>query len=195
MNILITFALKDELFPSSNHQKKEMIGGHHLTYIETGIGKARAAAMTMKAALEHKPDLILNIGTAGSIHRTKGEILLCNHFIDRDLVKISIDCIRHEIIFPRERFGSFFVDGQAFYTANTGDSFVTEVSDLQGDAINMESFAEADVADFLGIPFVAMMYITDIIGQNTADIWKGELPSASVAINNALEKLLSHQQI
>lgn len=70
-NVLFTFALASEaadVFTEYRH-------------LICGIGKVNAAYNLMKAIQEEKPSLIVNLGSAGSNHYTKGEVICCTKFV------------------------------------------------------------------------------------------------------------------
>ena len=69
-------------------------------------------------------------------------------------------------------------------TCNTGDSFITQGNDIEGDVIDMESFAEADVCREMGIPFFAVKYVTDIVGQNSSQEWFAKLADARAGLKH-----------
>ena len=50
-----------------------------------GVGKANAAMNLTAAVLELHPDLIINVGTAGTINHAVGDILVCRRIVDRTL--------------------------------------------------------------------------------------------------------------
>src|SRR5665647_892730 len=76
MKILITYALEAE-------RGSWQIPGHELFFCKTGVGKVSAALHTYEAALRLKPDLVLAVGTAGTLHHQVGDILACSRFLDR----------------------------------------------------------------------------------------------------------------
>lgn len=186
MKILISYALDSEFDSLGTN-----LGYNELSYVITGVGKARAAMSVMRAVIENKPDLVINVGTAGTVIHEKGDILVCNRFIDRDLRKVNIGCIRSEIVSEKIAEMPLFANMKSFYTANTGDSFVTELGNLEGDVINMETFAEADVCDVMGVPFVAVMCVSDVIGRNSVKAWEDSLTDSKTLLNNFVKKLLS----
>ena len=75
MKILLTYALGDE--------RVDVCMPHHeLVYLETGVGKVRSAMNLMRAVIFHRPDLVLNFGTAGSLNHNVGDVVVCNRFFD-----------------------------------------------------------------------------------------------------------------
>lgn len=171
MKILITYAVEGERFQLN-------IENADIKYLYTGIGKVRAAMMLMKAICEDRPDVVINIGTAGTLNHHIGDIFVCHHFIDRDLEKVNLPEICYEIEFSGKMGIKAVDEADNIGICNTGDGFITEVIDFKGDVIDMESFAQADVCKEMKIPFVAVKYITDIIGNNSKDIWIDKLRDA-----------------
>ena len=181
MKIILPYAIPEEKIEMS-------ISGAELIYVETGVGKVRAAMRLMRAICEYHPDMVINFGTAGTINHKVGDIIVCNRFIDRDLRKVVFDGVISEIDFGRDVINRVSTMQQLmerahlYGTCNTGDSFITQGTEIEGDVIDMESYAEADVCREMGIPFVAVKYITDVVGQNSWQDWYGKLKDAREAL-------------
>ena len=178
MKILLVYAIPEEKI-EINIPNAEVI------YVETGMGKVNAAMNTMRAICEYHPDMVISFGTAGTINHKVGDIIVCNRFIDRDLRKVTIDGVISEIEFGKEAINHVLSGHQLVYgTCNTGDSFITEGNDIEGDVIDMESFAEADVCREMGVPFFAVKYVTDIVGQNSSQEWFAKLADARAGLKH-----------
>ena len=172
MKILLVYAIPEEKI-EINIPNAEVI------YVETGIGKVNAAMRLMRAICEHHPDMVLNFGTAGTINHKVGDIFVCNRFIDRDLRKVTLNGVVSEIDFGRDARPCVFTDRDIVWgTCNTGDSFITQGADIEGDVIDMESYAEADVCREMGIPFISVKYVTDVVGQNSSEEWYAKISDA-----------------
>lgn len=173
MKILIVYAIPEERI-DINIPNAEVI------YVETGMGKVNAAKKTMRAICEYHPDMVINAGSAGTLNHKVGDIIVCNRFIDRDLRKVTIDGVVSEIEFDcRDVARRVLTDGDIVWgTCNTGDSFITQGNDIEGDVIDMESYAEADVCREMGVPFFAVKYVTDVVGQNSSEEWFAKLKDA-----------------
>lgn len=172
MKILIVYAIPQEKI-EVNIPNAEVI------YVETGMGKVSAAMRTMRAICEYHPDMVINIGSAGTLNHKVGDVFVCNHFIDRDLRKVTLDGVTSEIEFGNDAIKRIFSERELVYgTCNTGDSFITQGNDIEGDVIDMESFAEADVCREMGVPFFAVKYVTDVVGQNSSEEWFAKLADA-----------------
>ena len=182
MKILIVYAIPQEKI-EVNIPNAEVI------YVETGMGKVNAAKKTMRAICEYHPDMVINIGSAGTLNHKVGDVLVCNHFIDRDLRKVTLDGVVSELEFGNDAIKRIFSERELVYgTCNTGDSFITQGNDIEGDVIDMESFAEADVCREMGVPFFAVKYVTDVVGQNSSEEWFAKLADARQGLTAFLNK-------
>ena len=190
MKLLFVFASRNELFDIQ-------LPHHEVTTFLAGVGKARSAMMVMKKIMEDRPDMVISIGTAGTFNHKVGDILVCRHFIDRDFYQtydlLQLEC---DITVPETPFiGQFhsIVDGidvkRTDFMDSCGDNFVTEGESHGEDVVDMESFAELQACREMGIPFFAIKYVTDIIGQNSLDIWEKRLATAKERLKAYLQEL------
>ena len=174
--IFVTYAVKEEFVPLQ-------LKNNHITYIRTGIGKTRSAYLLTKYMCENKPALVLNIGTAGTLHHQIGDIFIASHFIDRDYEAIRLPGIEYRIdgteLTSDNAVLKEWVATQSYLgICSTGDTFVTEVSAQTEDMVDMEAYAQAHVCRESGIPFLSVKYITDIIGKNSVEHWEDKLSEA-----------------
>lgn len=173
MDTIISFAIKEEMFG---------IDMPNVRVITTGVGKANAAYRLCKAVATRKPSLVINIGTAGARGFDVGDIIASTKFIDRDLMPLSINGVVSEIETSCGVSLPSIVTGQQTSLPNvivsTGDDFVTGETEFTGSIVDMEAFALATVCHNENIPFVAVKYITDIIGMNSIEHWNSKLAGA-----------------
>jgi adenosylhomocysteine nucleosidase len=87
MRILVTYAVQGEFtelkFPGLIGEEEVQIG-----YLRTGVGKVKSAFYLSEAISHAQPDLVVNVGTAGTIRHRVGDIFVCRHFVDRDMQKL-----------------------------------------------------------------------------------------------------------
>ncbi len=87
MRILVTYAVQGEFtelkFPGLIGEEVVQIG-----YLRTGVGKVKSAFYLSEAISHAQPDLVVNVGTAGTIRHRVGDIFVCRHFVDRDMQKL-----------------------------------------------------------------------------------------------------------
>ena len=177
MKILIAYALKDERVSLA-------IDGAEIVEVVTGIGKTQAAASLAFAIAEHKPDAVLNIGTVGTYRHRVGDILVSRKFVDRDIQRLPLNGVPKALETEQGMLPQWpsVIEGRESrdtMTINTGDNFVTSADeDLGCDAVDMESFAMAWTCRKAELPFMAVKYVTDILGQNSVAAWAEKLESA-----------------
>ena len=190
MKVLVIFAVEREIVNIN-------IPGSEVVTALSGVGKARAAMTAMKYILQEKPDVVLSVGTAGTLIHNVGDIFVCRHIIDRDFYKeketLNLPC---EIVVPENEFiRSFYsvVSGKKVnrtdFTVSCGDNFVTDVENSKEDVVDMESYAEYCACESQGIPFFAVKYVTDVIGKNSIDIWENRLSKARKELQKYFEDI------
>ena len=180
---MAVFALQQEVVPIS-------LPGWEVVNVVTGIGKARAALMTMKALQEHRPQAVLNVGTAGTFSLKVGDIVVCSRFWDRDFARCALPGIDFDLQgsqHPLAEYLCSLVDGQPVdkpFMVSTGDDFVTEGEKGSADVVDMESFAVLQACREEGVPMLSVKYVTDIIGQNSTTQWEERLADARRGIQH-----------
>ena len=189
MRILVTYAVQGEFtelkFPGLIGEEEVQIG-----YLRTGVGKVKSAFYLSEAISHAQPDLVVNVGTAGTIRHRVGDIFVCRHFVDRDMQKLAglgIECeIDSAALLEAKGYCRHWTENG---TCNTGDSFLTELTHVSGDVVDMEAYAQAFVCRAKEIPFISVKYVTDIIGQNSVKHWEDKLADARQGLSNYLNVL------
>lgn len=181
--ILVTYAVQGE-FVEIKWREVEPY------YVRTGIGKVKSAFHLAEAIRQVQPDLVLNIGSAGTLNHQVGDIFVCRKFVDRDMQKMSSFGLEAEIdvadILEKRGFCKHWTEEGV---CNTGDSFLTELTQVSGDVVDMEAYAQAFVCRAKEIPFVSVKYVTDIIGQNSVKHWEDKLADARAGLSHYLNDL------
>lgn len=179
MKILVTYALEEE-------KEHFHIPDCSVVACCTGVGKVSTAIGTYAAIQKEHPDLVLNIGTAGTLSHQVGDIFICSRFLDRDLVKISNLGVNSYLDFTAElRDLAVMKDYRTDYLVSTGDTFQTsqEEGGVECDVFDMESYAAAQVCKTLGVPYCAVKYVTDVIGRNSIKHWEEKLQDARTELS------------
>ncbi|MBD8388471.1 nucleosidase [Dysgonomonas sp. BGC7] len=175
--VLVTYAVKEEFDPIT-------LNGCEMRYVLTGIGKTMASMKLTEALCKERPDIVLNIGTAGTIQHNIGDIFVCREFIDRDFQAVKLPGIEYQIGFDANESANNWLSAQdKTGICSTGDSFVTQAKNIDEDVIDMEAFAQAVVCKEFGVSFVAVKYITDIVGQNSVKHWEEKLSDARIGLH------------
>ncbi len=165
-------------------------------YLKTGIGKVKSAHYLTQVIESFKPDAVLNIGTAGSVNHKVGDVICCTQFIDRDLRSVAdalrLGCTQDTTLTLLEK--NVAMSWPKGGVCNTGDSFVTNNLDVEGDVVDMEAYAQAFVCEQLDIPFISVKCVTDIIGENSVADWESKLAMAQsklqIYLNEKLKSIL-----
>ena len=189
MRILVTYAVQGEFtelrFPGVKDGEEVQIG-----YLRTGIGKVKSAFYLSEAINHGQPDLVINIGTAGAIHHQVGDIFVCRYFVDRDMQKLADLGMESEIdsstLLAEKGYCRHWTESGI---CNTGDSFLTELEHVKGDVVDMEAYAQALVCRAKNIPFIAVKYVTDVIGQNSVKHWEDKLADARRGLDRFFNEL------
>ena len=154
MKILVTYAVQGEFtelkFPGLIGEEEVQVG-----YLRTGIGKVKSAFYLTEAINRAQPDLVVNVGTAGTVRHQVGDIFVCRHFVDRDMQRLK------------------------------GFDMECEI----GDVVDMEAYAQAWVCRTKNTPFIAVKYVTDIIGQNSVKHWEDKLADARKGLGAFFESI------
>ena len=147
-------------------------------HVVTGFGKVNAAVNLMVALQNERPDFVINIGTAGSFLHRVGDIVVCDRFVDRDLIKLkALDAVYALDDTDHRAFFQSLFSFNRYGVCSTGDQFVTEPQGEE-DVFDMEAFAYSRVCRLLNIPFISVKYVTDKIGENSVKMWADKLADA-----------------
>jgi len=137
----------------------------------TGLGKVNATLHATKLILQHKPSIVINFGTAGSISPDFIHGLVeCTGFIQRDM-----DCSPlgfEKYLTPFEEGG--YMIGTSEIVCGSGDSFLTDAGELPGvgvHIVDMEAYAIAKVCRHFNVPFRCFKYISDSADEEAGDDW------------------------
>lgn len=179
-NVLFVFALEMEA--------GEVFQGKNVLF--TGIGKVNAAYELTKAIHQNKPDLIVNLGSAGSSQFSKGDVVCCTQFVQRDMDVRGLGYELYET--PFSGVPSIFEYGLPMESlpagiCGTGDNFEMGHSETKYDVVDMEAFALATIAMKEEIPFLCLKYISDGADDNAADDWTVLVHKASLAFGEILQ--------
>lgn len=181
-NVLLVFALESEAGNQFDNYNK----------IFVGIGKVKATYNLTKAIHKEKPDLIINLGTAGSTDFSRGMVVCCSCFIQRDMDVRALGFQKFETPFSDEpillEYGLNIAD-LPNGICGSGDQFEMEHINPEYNVIDMEAFALAKVAEQEGIDFLCLKYISDGADGNAADDWIQEVKKASIALKSELDNL------
>lgn len=183
--ILVVFALEQEsqgLFVSFQS-------------VYCGVGKINATFYLTQALARYRaehgyaPALVLNLGSAGSAHFNRGEIINCTEFIQRDFDVTALGCAPYTTPFddvPARLTGvryAALTDG----VCGSGDGFVTDAStQTPWNVVDMEAYALAKVCAIEDIAFACLKYITDGADGHAATAWQDGLKNTAKALHQVV---------
>jgi len=162
---------------------------HHVNKLIVGIGKINAAYELTKAVYQHKPKLIVNLGSAGSNTFKKGEVVCCTKFIQRDMDVRGLGFELYQTplsnIPPVLNYG-IKIKGLPEGICGTGDFFETNHFASDYNVIDMEAYSFAFIAMKEQIPFLCLKYISDGADGMAAEDWNVQVHNAAVAFSKIL---------
>ncbi len=178
--VLFTFALASEaadIFAAYNH-------------LICGIGKVNATYNLLKAVQRERPALIVNLGSAGSNHFQRGEVVCCTKFIQRDMDVRGLGYEQYETPLsglPTILDYGLLMDGLPAGICGTGDNFEMAHAATGYNVVDMEAYALAVLAMKEKIPFLCLKYISDGADGNAAADWTVQVHQAAVAFHDVLK--------
>ncbi|WP_341836583.1 hypothetical protein WJU16_01615 [Chitinophaga pollutisoli] len=154
-----------------------------------GIGKVNAAYHLAKHLQQHRPSLIVNLGSAGSHTFSRGEVVCCTQFIQRDMDVRGLGFRLYETPLSGEepvlQYG-LSLPGLPQGICGTGDSFEMDHKTDDYNVIDMEAYPLALIARKEGIPFLCLKYISDGADGNAAEDWQVQVHHAAVAFKKII---------
>ena len=179
-NSLLVFALESEAAGEFDEYEKLLIG----------IGKVNAAYELTRRIYKQRPQLIINLGSAGSNIFKKGEVVCCSKFVQRDMDIKGLGFAPYETPFsglpPVLEYG-LKLQGVPGAVCGTGDSFEMNHSSPDYTIVDMEAFPLALIAMKENIPFLCLKYISDGADGAAANDWTVEVHNAARALRSILK--------
>ena len=171
-SLLLVVALEEEI--SEDMQKMHTLA--------TGVGKINATLILNEYLINHpEVEVVLNLGTAGSIRHKVGEVLRCVKFIERDMIagdQLGLTP-REDKIFIEDHPVKFCIANENTHLCATGDQFVYSKNDVirckSADVFDMEGYALAKVCKRRDVDFICYKVVSDILGENNGNEWEAFL--------------------
>ena len=156
MNRIFVAALKEET-PNLNY------------FYYTGAGKINATYNLTKLIEIHRPDEVINFGTAGAVVKNLEGVIECTKFYQRDMdVTALMDLKIGDTPFDDIKEIITSTDG---YSCGTGDNFVTGKIPIKVDVVDMEAYALAKVCKLEKIKFRCFKFISDNADESASVDW------------------------
>jgi adenosylhomocysteine nucleosidase len=155
----------------------------------TGIGKVNAAVSLTESLSVDRPEMIVNLGSAGSATFKRGEVVCCTSFIQRDMDVRGLGFDLYETplsgIGVPLRYG-LKIAGIGDAVCGTGDSFEMNHQSKDYQVVDMEAYPLALIARRNNIPFLCLKYISDGADGTAADDWNIHVHKAAEALKKVL---------
>lgn len=158
--------------------------------LHTQIGKVNATHALAKRIAESRPEIVINMGTAGSRKHAGGSVVNPTQFIQRDM---------DVTVLGFEKFQTPFSDdpkildyGERFEVlpggvCGTGDNFDASEAANDFDVVDMEAYALALVCQREKIPFLCFKYVSDGADDDAGGDWSDALHRAAEGLREALK--------
>lgn len=181
MKPLIVFAMKEE--------SQEVFADYDV--LHTGIGKVNAAYGLSKRIATARPEMIINMGTAGSRKHAGGSIVNPVSFIQRDMDVTPLGVPKFKTPFsddPVEISYGMRIEAFPGGVCGTGDNF--DASEAAGafDVVDMEAYALALIAQREKIPFLCLKYVSDGADDEAHKDWHQALHDTAEKLHAALKE-------
>jgi adenosylhomocysteine nucleosidase len=161
----------------------------HVNKVIVGAGKVNAAYELTSAIHTHRPQLIINLGSAGSNVFKRGEVICCTRFLQRDMDATGLGFKKYETPFagidPILHYG-LKIEGVTEGICGTGDSFEMNHLSSDYDVVDMEAYSLAYVAMKEKIPFLCLKYVSDGADGMAAEDWSVQVHNAAIAFKEIL---------
>lgn len=173
VNVLVVAALTEEVTHVTGHE-----------VLVTGVGKARAAAaLTLRLTTGTRPDLVVNVGTAGSLSPDVHGVVEVGFVTQHDFPYDGLEAL---VGSPVDRGYALYADTPptamrrpppGVPTVATGDVFVADADAARRIAgtgvhlVDMEAYAYATACAAVGVPLRCVKVVSDSADDDASDSW------------------------
>lgn len=145
----------------------------------TGVGKVNAALQVSQALANpaDRPDLVINLGTAGGLHSGMDGTHVVGRVEQHDLDSVVLE----ELTGHRYGLPILLGDGP---TLATGDVFVSDPATRdalarRADLVDMEGYAVAAACRMAGVPVTLVKHVSDTADESARRAWTESVHQAS----------------
>ena len=174
MNRIFVAALKEET--------PDLDFFHHI-----GVGKINATYNLTKIINKHKPDEVINFGTAGSINIDLKGIIECTKFYQRDMDASQLMNLKIGQT-PFDNINEI-INSKDGYSCGSGDNFVTGPIAIKTDVVDMEAYAIAKICKLENIKFRCFKFISDNADESASKDWIKNCEKGAKLFKHKLKEL------
>ncbi len=187
-DILLVIACKEE--------SSDLLEALGVDILYTGVGKINASYFLSRKLyqmynLGKVPKYIINVGSCGSKHFKRHQLVVCNEFkqLDMDCTAFGYKLgqtpqepdslvMKHKLLFPDIPRA----------ICGTQDKFETKEPHSDIDVIDMEAYALAKICNIEHIDFNSIKYVTDNCSSSGEDDWNKTVPRCAQVFYEYLKK-------
>ena len=161
--------------------------------VYTGVGKVNAAYQLTKAISKRKPDIVINLGSAGSHIYETGTVVCCEKFIQRDMNATPLGFSQFQTPFEDSitiNHGKKLMV-YPFAICGTGDSFDINANSSDFDISDMEAYALAKICKSESLTFICVKFISDGANHRSHEEWEPALLDGSAKLRKAYDIIMS----
>ncbi len=186
---LIDQGAKPVLVFAMAEESQDVFGAYDV--LHTGIGKVNAAYALTNRIHAARPDLVINLGTAGSRRHQGGMLVNPVQFIQRDMDVSVLGFSLFQTPFSKDpvvlEYG-LAVPDIIQGTCGTGDNFDASPVASQFDVVDMEAYALALICQREKIPFLCLKYVSDGADSEAVHDWNGALHRTAESLYRILKE-------
>ena len=153
----------------------------------TGVGKINATYNLTKIINKHKPDEVINFGTAGSINIDLKGIIECTKFYQRDMDASQLMNLKIGQT-PFDNINEI-INSKDGYSCGSGDNFVTGPIAIKTDVVDMEAYAIAKICKLENIKFRCFKFISDNADENAPLDWIENCKNGAKLFQNKMKNI------
>jgi adenosylhomocysteine nucleosidase len=185
MSVLVVAALHEEV--------RHLPDG--VDVLVTGVGKARAAAgLARRLAGSTRPSLVVNVGTAGSLHPTHAGVVEVSYVTEHDFPHVAIEALLGRpvaagyVLRPDAPPAPATVAPPGAVSLATGDSFVSDhaaasrIGSGGAHLVDMEAFGYAAVCAAFAVPLRCVKAVSDSADEDAGGSWLSMVDACAVAL-------------
>tara|TARA_B100001057_G_scaffold496111_1_gene596742 strand:+ start:4971 stop:5504 length:534 start_codon:yes stop_codon:yes gene_type:complete len=153
----------------------------------TGAGKINATYNLTKLIHQHRPEEVINFGTAGAVTKNLKGIIECTQFYQRDMDVTALLNLKIGET-PFDKINEIVLSKNG-YSCGTGDNFVTGVVPIEVDVVDMEAYALAKVCKLEKINFKCFKFISDNADETASIDWIENCKNGAKLFEHKLKEL------
>jgi len=189
----VTVTAVDVLVVAALNEEVAHVSGHEV--LVTGVGKARAAtSLAMRLATGSRPDVVVNVGTAGSLSPDVHGLIEVGFVTQHDFPYDGLEALvgrpvdRGYALHPDTPPTAMRRAPAGVPTVATGDIFVADAEAARRIAgtgvhlVDMEAYSYATACAAVGVPMRCVKVVSDSADAQASDSWLDTIDHCAAAL-------------